>query len=120
MVVALLAIQPALGYLHHLHYQKNSSRGIISYGHIWWGRLWMVIGAINGGLGLQLTNASDGRVAAYSIVAAVMFLLYAIVRTFVSIRKTRKSAGGQRIKGSGAVSSRYAEYRNEMQMDRVG
>ncbi|ROW16137.1 hypothetical protein VPNG_01788 [Cytospora leucostoma] len=115
VVVTLLAIQPALGYLHHIHYLKKGSRGIISHGHIWWGRILMAIGVINGGLGLQLTNAGDGLIIAYSIVAAVMFLAYAIVKTIVSIRrKPQGNAGGNRRKESGAESSRYVEYGNEV------
>lgn len=120
VVVALLAIQPALGYLHHLHYAKNGSRGIISHGHIWWGRILMVLGAINGGLGLQLSAADDGYIIAYSVVAAIMFLVYAIVKTMVSMRKrTQGPAGDDRRKGSGAGSSRFVEYGNKMHMSKV-
>ncbi|KAK7745437.1 hypothetical protein SLS53_002935 [Cytospora paraplurivora] len=115
VVVTLLAIQPALGYLHHIHYLKNGSRGIISHGHIWWGRVLMILGVINGGLGLQLTNAGDDLIIAYSIVAAVMFLAYALVKTIVSIRrKPQANAGSNRRKESGAGSSRYVEYGNEV------
>lgn len=121
MVVTLLAIQPALGYLHHLHQLKNGSRGIVSYGHIWWGRILMVLGAVNGGLGLQLTNADDDLIIAYSIVAAVMFLVYAIVKTIVSMRKkSPRYAGDEKRKGSNAGSSGTVEYGNEMHMSRVG
>lgn len=120
VVVALLAIQPALGYLHHLHYLKNEGRGIVSHGHIWWGRILMVLGAINGGLGLQLSDANDSYIIAYSVVAAVMFLVYAIVKTIISMRKkTQKSAGDGKRKGSGAGSPGCVEYGNKMPMSKV-
>lgn len=75
----------------------------------------MALGVINGGLGLQLTNAGDGLIIAYSIVAAVMFLAYALVKTIVSMRrKPQGDAGSNRRKESGAESSRYVEYGNEV------
>jgi hypothetical protein len=77
VVVCLLAIQPGLGVLHHLHYQKTHRHGLISHAHIWWGRLLMVLGVINGGLGLQLAGASDGPIIAYSVVAGIIFVGYA-------------------------------------------
>lgn len=80
----------------------------------------MVLGAINGGLGLQLTNADDSLIIAYSVVAAAMFLLYAIVKTSTSMRKkSPRYVGDDRRKGSGNGSSNNVEYGNEMHMNSV-
>lgn len=76
VVVSLLGLQPVFGYLHHLHYLKFHRRGLISYVHIWWGRILMVLGVINGGLGLQLANEEDGPIIAYSVISGVVFLGY--------------------------------------------
>lgn len=54
----------------------------------------MVLGVINGGLGLRLADAKDSLIIAYSVVAAIIFLLYAILKTLVSIR--RKQAANPR------------------------
>ncbi len=53
------------------------SRGLISYVHIWWGRFLMVLGVVNGGLGLQLAQESSGPVIAYAVIAGVVFVVYA-------------------------------------------
>lgn len=71
-----MAVQPVFGILHHRHFLKTQSRGLISYVHIWWGRILMVLGVINGGLGLKLSSEGNGLVIAYSVVAGLAFLCY--------------------------------------------
>ncbi|KAB5563596.1 hypothetical protein GE09DRAFT_1113060 [Coniochaeta sp. 2T2.1] len=105
VVVCLLAIQPALGYAHHRHFLKHGARGIISHVHIWYGRALMILGVINGGLGLQLALGSNSCKIAYGVVAGVTFLIYASGKAFLST-KGRKSAGP----GGGRIrSGRKAE-----------
>lgn len=77
-----------LGYLHHKHYVKHQSRGVISYVHIWIGRLLMVLGIINGGLGMRLSGASSGFITGYSVAAVVILMLYILVKV-----RRRKRAG---------------------------
>jgi hypothetical protein len=89
-----MVIQPGLGYAHHRYYLKHQQRGRISHAHIWYGRALMVLGVVNGGLGLQLAMANNSLIIAYSVVAAVMFLLYAIGKVLVSVR--RKQAANPR------------------------
>lgn len=91
VVVCSLAIQPALGQLHHQHFLKNGSRGVVSYVHLWWGRALLILGAINGGLGLELTHAKEGWIIAYSIVAVVFYVFYAVVKGFVSMRHQKRA-----------------------------
>ncbi|KAK4241585.1 hypothetical protein C8A03DRAFT_30310 [Achaetomium macrosporum] len=86
VVVALLGIQPALGYLHHRHYLKAKGRGAISYVHIWWGRILIALGVINGGLGLRLVRERDGLVIAYSVIAGLLFLVYAAAKMYTFFR----------------------------------
>ena len=89
-----MAIQPALGYLHHRHFVAHQSRGVISYAHIWYGRLLMAVGVINGGLGLQLAAAPSAVVVAYAVIAAVVFVCYAAAKTFAFLR-ARKRGGAK-------------------------
>lgn len=89
-MVCLLAIQPALGQLHHQHFMKTGGRGIISYVHLWWGRILLVLGTINGGLGFQLAHTSHGWITAYSIIAVVFYLLYAVVKIFATMRHQKR------------------------------
>lgn len=54
----------------------------------------MVLGVVNGGLGLRLAMADNSLIIAYSVVATVIFLLYTISKVLLSIR--RKQAGNSR------------------------
>lgn len=78
----LLLFQPLLGFLHHHMFKKHARRVVWSYGHIWLGRILITLGIVNGGLGLQLAQQtrifapSTGAIIGYSVVAAVMWLLY--------------------------------------------
>ena len=58
----------------------TGGRGVISYVHIWWGRLLLALGVINGGVGLQMAQERNSLVIAYSIVAAICFLGWFIVK----------------------------------------
>ncbi|KAK8044288.1 hypothetical protein PG993_004312 [Apiospora rasikravindrae] len=110
VIVCLMVLQPIGGYLHHLYYVKHQRRGVVSHVHIWYGRALMVLGVVNGGLGIELVrnNAGGGTglVVAYSVVAGVIGLLYIAVKGFASFRK-RRGAGPR---GPGA----YADGRKEM------
>jgi hypothetical protein len=73
----LLGAQPVLGYLHHRQYLRTRRRAPVSHAHIWWGRLLMVLGVINGGLGLQLAGERGDLVTAYSVVSGFLLVAYA-------------------------------------------
>ena len=53
VVVAALLLQPFLGYIHHRRYQSISNRTAWTYIHVWYGRMLIILGIINGGLGLH-------------------------------------------------------------------
>lgn len=98
VVVCLLVIQPALGVAHHRYYVANQKRGVVSYAHIWYGRALMLVGVINGGLGLQLAVAADNLIIAYGVVAGVIFLIYTVTKILTFMR--RKSGSSHRRKES--------------------
>ena len=52
VLFALLAFQPMLRFLHHAFFKRHNARTIWSYGHIWFGRIAIILGIVNGGLGL--------------------------------------------------------------------
>ncbi|KAK3354930.1 hypothetical protein B0H65DRAFT_29679 [Neurospora tetraspora] len=89
-VVFLLLIQPVLGVMHHKYFLKYRERGVVSYAHIWWGRILLTTAIVNGGLGLKLSNANNSAVVAYSIIAAVCFGIYAIVKSWAVVRRGRQ------------------------------
>lgn len=94
VIIALFGVQPFLGVWHHMHYRKHQQRGIVSHVHVWYGRSLMILGVINGGLGLQLAGADNSFVIAYSVIAAVMFVAYAAAKALGTMRK-RKAAGSR-------------------------
>lgn len=91
-VCVLIIIQPILGWIHHRNFVKYQQRTKISHVHIWFGRLLMVIGIINGGTGLQLSGASTGPIVAYSVIGAVVFSLYTVGVIVKQVKLRRKSA----------------------------
>ncbi|GAB1310526.1 Integral membrane protein [Madurella fahalii] len=97
VIIALLGIQPLLGFLHHRHYLKTQSRGVISYAHIWWGRILMILGVVNGGSGLQLSRERSSLIIAYSVVAGVAFLSYFLFKGWaVFFRKNKTDSIAQK------------------------
>ena len=86
-----MVIQPLLGFAHHRHYVATQSRGAFSYAHIWFGRLLLVLGVVNGGLGLQLSQERNSLVIAYSVIAGIVFLLYASAKLWATSRKSRST-----------------------------
>ncbi|KAI5456672.1 hypothetical protein BGZ63DRAFT_417644 [Mariannaea sp. PMI_226] len=91
IVCVLLIIQPILGWLHHLHFLKYRQRGLISHAHIWYGRVLMAIGIVNGGLGLQLASAPNSLNIAYAIVSVIISLVYIAGAIVGAVRRKRNS-----------------------------
>ena len=52
----LILIQPALGILQHLYYKKTQKKSVFAYVHRWSGRVLILLGWINSGLGFQLVG----------------------------------------------------------------
>ena len=88
--MVLLILQPFIGLIQHLRYKKTRERGIWTVVHRWYGRALILLGMINGGLGLRLANDTIGGKIAYGVVAGVSgsSLLGLIIW---SERKDRKS-----------------------------
>ncbi|KAL2840167.1 hypothetical protein BJY01DRAFT_257471 [Aspergillus pseudoustus] len=89
LVVGLLVLfQPAMGLLQHLHFRRTGGKSIWSSWHRWLGRVMIIVGILNGGLGFRLAgignpNTPRSAVIAYSVIAGVMGLVYVAVSIFV-------------------------------------
>ncbi|PTB43100.1 uncharacterized protein TrAFT101_001657 [Trichoderma asperellum] len=92
ILVCLISLQPIFGLIHHINYLKTQSRGIFGHLHCWYGRALMIIGIVNGGLGLQLGNAPTRYIIAYSVVAGVMSFIYvaSITLGWTVLRRSRQ------------------------------
>lgn len=75
--------------MHHNHYKKHGGRNAVSHSHIWFGRILLALGIINGGLGLRLASSSTAWVVAYSVIAGLMTVLYIGALVFKRMRSPR-------------------------------
>ncbi|TKA37195.1 hypothetical protein B0A49_13458, partial [Cryomyces minteri] len=61
IVIGALLFQPIGGFLHHYLYVKYQRPTAVGKSHRWIGRVFIILGTINGGLGLQLANEGKGK-----------------------------------------------------------
>jgi len=94
VVCVAMIIQPVIGVLHHRYYKKHQTRGVVSYAHIWYGRLIMFIGILNGGLGLKLASAPNSFTIAYSVIAALVGIAYCASSYVGEMRRNRRMKAG--------------------------
>lgn len=91
IVIAMLFLQPLGGFLAHLWFKRKQRRNAFGAVHRWNGRIFVTLGAINGGLGIQLTGSRRTWVVAYSVVAAFFFALWYGVSFLDWVRNRRKA-----------------------------
>ncbi|KUI69659.1 hypothetical protein VM1G_05310 [Cytospora mali] len=89
VVFILLLIQPLLGIIHHQKFKKLQRRTLSSHLHLWDGRVAIVLGIVNGGLGLRLAGATDTVKLAYTIVAAIFGCTWIVLAVLSECRKGR-------------------------------
>ena len=93
VIFSLLAVQLALGVLHHRLFLRSARKTPWTYMHVWLGRILIALGIINGGLGLGLANNSNQAKIGYGVVAGVIGLTYYIVAAFYTVRPRSAKAG---------------------------
>lgn len=76
LLFSVFFFMPFFGALHHRVYQKVQKRTFWSYAHIFTGRIGIILGVINGGLGLRLASASRSSIIAYGVLAGLMGVAY--------------------------------------------
>lgn len=89
VLFVLLFAQPVLGLLHHRAFKKVGHRTWSSYGHLTLGRVAILLGIVNGGLGLRLAGAEQASIIAYGVVAGLVGLVYIAVMLFGEVRRKR-------------------------------
>ena len=113
-VFAFAGLQPFLGLIHHIM-QKGSGltkRTFIGAVHVYIGRLLILLGIINGGIGLLWAEESTrAQNIAYGVVCAVVWIAYILMSLGFEVKRENKSV--ERAKslaessrtGSGSLSS---------------
>lgn len=125
VVSTLVLFQPAMGLLQHLHYRKTGGKSIFAFLHRWLGRVLIILGMINGGLGFQLAGigtiqAPNKCIIAYSVVAGVVSIVYLFTVLYTTARDIRgggrkaptrggDKVGMQNLDGSGKKEGRQRD-----------
>lgn len=113
-ILVLALLMPILGLVHHNMYKRKAAqhkkggpkpgRTAPGYIHLWLGRILIVLGIVNGGLGIRLASNSPlssspkMKIILYSVGAAIMFLLYVV---FVILGETRRARERSQNRGGG-------------------
>ncbi|CAN8097938.1 unnamed protein product [Discula destructiva] len=108
----LILVQPVLGWLHHRQFKIHERRTVVSHMHLLNGRVLIVLGIVNGGLGLQMAGAVDEVKLAYTIVAAVVGGAWGLVTVLGEVRRRR----GRDVWGREAAG----ENKERIRMERIG
>jgi hypothetical protein len=114
VIFCVATIQPWLGWIHHIIFRrrliafkkgidaKKPGRTILTRLHIWIGRTLILLGVVNGGLGLRLAATTPFNTPsvtrkveiAYGVLAGLMFLLYAGVSLVFEWRRAARLRAG--------------------------
>ncbi|KXT08222.1 hypothetical protein AC579_5568 [Pseudocercospora musae] len=89
LLLGLLFFMPLLGTVHHKMYHKVQKRTMWSYAHIATGRVVIILGMINGGLGLRLADADRSSKIAYGVFSGLASVCYISAVTYTEFRRAR-------------------------------
>ncbi|KAK6524662.1 hypothetical protein TWF281_011564 [Arthrobotrys megalospora] len=97
VVMGGLFFQPIVGLIHHWLFKAKGKRTILAYIHTYWGRVLLILGIVNGGLGLALADNTTGGTIAYSVVAGVMGLAWLSASVLYYVRGGSKVPMGSKL-----------------------
>lgn len=94
MIFGLLLVQPVLGFVHHRQYISNQTHAFVTrfFVHKWLGRILILLGIINGGLGLKLAADVDnvkGSLDVYVVLAAGVVIVWGGIVGWRVVEKKR-------------------------------
>jgi len=90
LLFAVLFFMPIVGMIHHRMYKKVQKRTLWSYGHIFTGRAGIILGMVNGGLGLQLADAGRSSMIAYGVIAGLVGVTYLGAIVFGELKRGKR------------------------------
>jgi hypothetical protein len=91
VVAALFVLQPILGWIHHAIFLRVQHSTWWGFAHVWNGRLAIMLGIVNGGLGLQAADSTARWMWAYGVLAVVSFSCYIGIMFLLAYRGQRKN-----------------------------
>ena len=107
MIVAFIFIQLGLGVYHHVRYvrDKPTSRRWFTHAHLWLGRIVILAGLINAGLGLRQALVSWTWVGIWWAICGALVFSYAVASIVVVQFRRLKRARDYPSGSSGGVYS---------------
>jgi len=110
IVLPSVIAQAVLGYAHHVEYKKTEERNVYSWLHIWIGRLLLLVGNLNVGLGLRLAHASWFKFLVWFVILGIqlavllpMWYFWSKGRTILAVLQGRE--GGAKNDGYQSVDA---------------
>ncbi|KAK6346074.1 hypothetical protein TWF730_010406 [Orbilia blumenaviensis] len=97
VVMGGLFFQPIVGFIHHWLFKAKGKRTILADIHVYWGRALLILGIVNGGLGLDLANNTTGGKIAYAVVAGVMGLAWLVATVLYYAKGGNQAVGGGKL-----------------------
>ncbi|KAK3669138.1 hypothetical protein LTR78_010983 [Recurvomyces mirabilis] len=93
LLFGVLSFMPILGTIHHNIFKQVKKRTAWSYAHIFTGRTAILLGMVNGGLGLKLVNAGRPYIIAYGVSAGMMGVVFIGVIVFGEVTQKKDTSG---------------------------
>ena len=76
ILTGLFLLQPLIGLWHHKLQKADKGNKFLHQGHVWLGRILIILGLVNGGTGLDLAANSPGGEKVYGALAGIVGILY--------------------------------------------
>jgi Cytochrome domain of cellobiose dehydrogenase/Eukaryotic cytochrome b561 len=92
VVVCTMALQPILGLLQHAHFRRTHARSPWAWVHKVLGTAVILLGIINGGLGLDLSDNSNEAMIAYAVMAGFFGTVWLAIIVINSVANHRARA----------------------------
>jgi hypothetical protein len=94
VIVVALLLQPLLGFAHHRRFIASGKSGMWTALHVWYGRILIIAGIVNGGLGLQLAaNTMPGKIV-YSVLGGLAGAAMILLAVATESRTAKSGPGG--------------------------
>lgn len=74
-------------------FTRKDRKTVWTHVHVWYGRILILLGIVNGGLGLQLANNTRPGTIVYGVVAGLVGVGYCGVMLLVEVRNKRRQTG---------------------------
>lgn len=104
VVVVCMLLQPLFGLIHHLRFRKLQRRTIWSLIHTWYGRAFILLGIIDGGLGIRLANNTMAGEIVYGVIAGISGVAFIGLIIWSEIKKRKESSSSHEDSRNGQMT----------------